>query len=324
VFVGRRIGFSNIYSVQKSQIAPEVNIFGNRCHRFDYSYPFRRLADCARRSSLCKIREMIFSLEIDNQTYQIDGGNPLDISIPLDFAGAQPNAYGVEKATAKPCVAGSLVGDTRRGGSCNFEQYKFIPHCNGTHTECVGHLTRERISIHDSLKDAFIPATLVSIEPENALESGESYSISLSETDELITRKAIENALQKVGNAALIIRTLPNDESKKTRAYLENIPPFFSTEAMRFMVEKGVRHLLVDLPSIDRTFDEGKLSNHRIFWNVEQGSFEITQAGFINNTITELIFVPNEVEDGNYLLNLQIAPFVADASPSRPVLFKLI
>ena len=266
---------------------------------------------------------MIFSFEIDNQKYKIDGENPFDISIPLDFGGAQPNAYGVERATAEPCEAGSLVGDTRRGGSCNFEQVTFIPHCNGTHTECVGHLTRERISIHDSLRDAFIPATLVSIEPENALESGESYSMNLSETDELITRRAIENALRNDESAALVLRTLPNDESKKTRAYLENIPPFFSTEAMRFMVEKGIRHLLVDLPSIDRTFDEGKLSNHRIFWNIEQGSFEINEAGFINNTITELIFVPNEVEDGNYLLNLQIAPFVADASPSRPILFKI-
>jgi hypothetical protein len=89
------------------------------------------------------------------------------------------------------------------------------------------------------------------------------------------------------------------------------------------MIEAGIRHLLVDLPSIDRTFDEGKLSNHRIFWNVRQGSFETNEASFTNNTITELIYVPVEVEDGNYLLNLQIAPFAADASPSRPVLFKM-
>lgn len=269
------------------------------------------------------------SMKINGRFYEIDLSQPLHISIPLDFGGAQPNAYGVEKATAKPCEAGSLTGDTRRGGSCNFEQVTLIPHCNGTHTECVGHLTRERISVHDCLRDAFILATLVSIEPENALESGESYSISFGATDEIITRRAIENALPKTEDRvaarldALIVRTLPNDESKKTRAYPENAPPFFSTEAMRLMVEKGVRHLLVDLPSIDRTFDEGKLANHRIFWNVEQGSFEMSQASFINHTITELIFVPETIEDGNYLLNLQIAPFVADASPSRPVLFKV-
>jgi kynurenine formamidase len=275
---------------------------------------------------------MILSIEINNSIYRIDAGKPIDISIPLDFGGAQPNVYGVERARSLPCEAGTLVGDTRRGGSCNFEQVTFIPHCNGTHTECVGHLTQKRISIRDCLKDVFIPATLVSIEPENAVESGESYAVNFGETDKLITRRAIENALQKAearasasaANTALIIRTLPNDESKKTRTYLENIPPFFSTAAMRLMSEKNVRHLLVDLPSIDRTFDEGKLSNHRIFWKIEQGSFETSEASLINNTITELIFVPDEVEDGNYLLNLQIAPFASDASPSRPILLKIV
>jgi kynurenine formamidase len=283
---------------------------------------------------------MNISVELNDQTYKIDAVEPLDISIPLAFSGAQPNVYGVETASAKACEAGDLVGDTRRGGSVNFEQVKIIPHCNGTHTECVGHITHKRISIHDSLKHAFIPATLVSIETENAAETGETYSIDLEETDKLITRKSVARALARAEsaqnpplltrglltpNSALIIRTLPNEESKKTRAYsAENIPPFFSTEAMEFIVEQGVKHLLVDLPSIDRIFDEGKLSNHRLFWNVEPGAFETNEKSFVHNTITELIFVPDEIKDGNYLLNLQIAPFVADAAPSRPILFRLI
>jgi hypothetical protein len=116
---------------------------------------------------------------------------------------------------------------------------------------------------------------------------------------------------------------LPNDENKLTKTYLEKIPPFFSTDAMHLMREIGINHLLVDLPSIDRIFDEGKLSNHRIFWSVEQGAFEVSGASLIHHTITELIYVPNEIADGNYLLNLQIAPFAADASPSRPVLYAI-
>jgi arylformamidase len=77
------------------------------------------------------------------------------------------------------------------------------------------------------------------------------------------------------------------------------------------------------MPSIDRTFDEGKLSNHRIFWNVAQGSRKLNESSLINNTITEMIYAPDSVTDGFYLLNLQIASFVADASPSRPILFKI-
>ena len=40
-------------------------------------------------------------------------------------------------------------------------------------------------------------------------------------------------------------------------------------------------------------------------------------------TITEMIYVPNEISDGLYVLNLQIAPFENDASPSKPVLYKV-
>ena len=256
--------------------------------------------------------------QINGEHRQIDTAQPLDISIPLEFNGAQPNAYGVEIAKSKPCKAGDLVGDTRRGGSCNFEEYTFIPHCNGTHTECVGHITNERISVRDCLQDAFSNAVLISVKPEKFAQTQETYPFELNENDLLITRKSLE----KIPNIeSVVIRTLPNDDSKLTRTYLEEIPPFFSTEAIRLLVERGVKHLLVDLPSIDRIFDGGKLSNHRIFWNVAQGSFEINQETRRFSTITELIYVPPKIVDGEYLLNLQIAPFSSDAAPSRPLLF---
>jgi kynurenine formamidase len=123
--------------------------------------------------------------------------------------------------------------------------------------------------------------------------------------------------------AGLIVRTRANDERKLTRQYLDPVPPYFTTEAMEYIAQREVRHLVVDVPSIDRMFDAGRLSNHRIFWNVRQGSFETNTASRPECTITELAYVPNIVEDGPYLINLQIAPFESDASPSRPLLFRL-
>lgn len=247
---------------------------------------------------------------------------PIDISIPLRFNGPQPNAYGVEAAVSKPVEAGELVGDTRLGGSVNFEQCTFIPHCNGTHTECVGHITDERISVRDCLREIFIPAMLVTVEPKNI------------DGEELITAEMLRMAVtpeepapadKSVRSPALIVRTLPNDESKLTRIYgEENVPPYFTAKAMEYIVECGFKHLLVDLPSIDRIFDDGKLTNHRIFWNVEAGGRETSAVTRVNSTITELIYVPSEVTDGKYLLNLQIAPFESDAAPSRPVLLRPI
>lgn len=265
-------------------------------------------------------------LTLDGKPYSFDPTKPIDISIPLQFNGPQPNAYGVAPAMSQPCVSGSLVGDTRQGGSCNFEQYTFIPHCNGTHTECVGHITHERISVPDCLRDMFVPAILASVKPQRASERRDAYEPEMG--DELvITRQDIQNSFfrfQTSRDKALVVRTVPNPESKLDRQYRDEIPPYFTREAIEYIVESGVRHLLVDMPSVDRLFDEGRLLNHRVFWKVEPGSFELTEIARRDCTITELIYVPNEVQDGWYLLNLQIAPFAADASPSRPILFRII
>jgi arylformamidase len=268
---------------------------------------------------------MIITIRKDSHIFETDTEKPLDISIPLAFNSPQPNIYGVKNASANAYEDEHFVGDTRRGGSCNFENIALNTHCNGTHTECVGHITRERISVHDCLQDSFLLANLITVLPENASESDETYAVKLDETDKLITGKSIQNAKLEIKNAeALIIRTLPNDSSKKSRDYSLQNPPFFSTEAIQFIVELGVKHLLVDVPSLEKLHDEGKLSNHRIFWNVEQGSLDISPQTKVNNTVTEIIFVPDEIADGVYLLNLQIAPFISDASPSRPILFKMI
>ncbi len=271
------------------------------------------------------------TIQTDNGlTAAVDIDNPIVIAIALQFNGPQPNAYGVEAATAAACEYGELVGDTRRGGSCNFERISLIPHCSGTHTECVGHITNERISVTDCLSDVFMTAVLVSVEPEPAGRCGDTYSVPFGPDDTIISRGKLAAALNSISPAsvraadsALIVRSLPNGADKMKRKYdAENVPTYFSSEAMALIVELGFKHLLVDFPSIDRLFDEGKLANHRRFWNVEPGSNEISGETRLTSTVTELIFVPDETQDGVYLLNLQIAPFVSDTSPSRPILFR--
>src|SRR4030095_309303 len=269
---------------------------------------------------------MILSFVISGKQYQIDTSQPIDVSIPLVFNGEQPNSYNAEKASSKACEIGDFIGDTRRGGSCNFEEHQLIPHCNGTHTECVGHISLERLSINDVLKDTFYPAMLITAEPVNPNETNDTYDPALALDDRLITAKSLQEKLSKFEPEfakALVIRTLPNDDSKKTRNYMENQPPFFSIDAMNFISELGINHLLVDIPSVDRTFDDGKLTTHHIFWNVPQGSHKVDLKNHSLKTITEMIYVPNEIKDGEYMLNLQIAPFMSDASPSRVFLYEL-
>ena len=104
---------------------------------------------------------MIAKIKIKNNEFKVDFSKGNDISVPLNFNGEQPNTYGVDKASSQAYQDGNFIGDTRKGGPCNFETYSFTPHCNGTHTECIGHITDERITILDSLKEEMIPSTVM-------------------------------------------------------------------------------------------------------------------------------------------------------------------
>ena len=260
------------------------------------------------------------SIEIGNKKYAVDFTKGIDISIPLNFNGEQPNTYGVEKAASKAYLDGKFVGDTRKGGPCNFETYSFTPHCNGTHTECIGHITHERISILSSLKEEMIPSNLISVTPKG---TNENYIPNINTEDLVITKEDLELQLKDAISDflnCLIVRTLPNSESKKSRNYMKEEPSFFSIDAMEYIISLGVEHLLVDTPSVDRLLDEGNLSSHNIFWETKEKEFNPKTQ---NKTITEMIFISEELEDGRYLLNLQIPAFVSDAAPSRPILYKI-
>jgi len=88
-------------------------------------------------------------------------------------------------------------------------------------------------------------------------------------------------------------------------------------EAAIYLREKEVEHLLIDLPSVDKEKDDGALVAHNAFWNAKRDLR-------LKATITEFIYVRNAIEDGTYFLNLQVAPFENDASPSRPVLYRIL
>lgn len=126
----------------------------------------------------------------------------------------------------------------------------------------------------------------------------------------------MESAIGEEACEALVIRSIPNTTEKLSKNYANTNPAYFDPEALTFMREIGIKHVLTDLPSVDREEDGGKLLSHHAFW---YGG----RKDDLNCTITEFIYVPNSVTDGHYLLNLQIASFENDASPSKPVLYKL-
>jgi kynurenine formamidase len=242
--------------------------------------------------------------------FNVDLSKPIDISLPLSNTNENPIAWYIEKPVIEPVTVDNWIGKVSEGSSTNFNNIFFNPHGHGTHTECLGHITTAFYSINQCLKQFFFNAELISIQPEKR------------NNDYVITKSQIEILLNGKTPEALIIRTLPNFITKKSKNYSHTNPPYLLEEAAIYIKEIGIKHLLIDLPSVDREDDEGKLLAHKAFWNVKNTTI-LNDDARLDCTITELIYVDDDVSDGTYLLNLQIASFENDASPSKPVLYSM-
>jgi kynurenine formamidase len=247
---------------------------------------------------------MIANITLADKTIRVDLSRPLDISIPLHDGPQNITAWYVGPPSIKPHREDGFTASVKEGSSTNFNDIYFNPHAHGTHTECMGHITPEVHSVNKALSRFFFEAKLITIAPEKVGK------------DLVISKKQLRKALGENPAEAIVIRTLPNTREKISRQYSHTNPPYLTEEAVLFLAEKGVEHLLVDLPSVDREKDEGALLAHKAFWGIET---KLRPSA----TITEFIYVPHYIRDGDYLLDLQIAPFENDAGPSRPVLYQI-
>jgi kynurenine formamidase len=250
------------------------------------------------------------TIQHKNQVLKVNLSKPIDISIPLTNTDENPIAWYIEKPVIEPVVFGEWIGSVQKGASTNFNNIQFNPHGHGTHTECLGHITRKFYSINQCLQQFFFTAKLITIQPEQIND------------DFVISKNQVEQALNGSIPEAIVIRTLANSVDKVSRKYSNSNPPFLSEAAARFICESGIQHLLIDLPSVDKEKDDGKLLAHKAFWNVKDID-HLNKEARIDCTITEMIFVENKNLDGDYLLNLQISSFENDASPSKPILYAL-
>lgn len=248
-------------------------------------------------------------LFLDNNSF-IETDEPLDISIPMVEGAENLRAWYVDPPRMEPVRANGFVGAVEEGGAVNFRNIFFNPHGHGTHTECLGHITKVVYSVNDVLTKFMCKAQVISIKPEII------HNKEYNEQDLVITKEQLDQVKWDESIEALIIRTIPNQDQKTHKDYSATNPPYLSLDCLETIDSLGIKHLLIDLPSVDRESDGGKLEFHHGFWKVPHNPDH-------ERTITELIFVENTIEDGTYILELQMAPFVNDASPSRPVLYKI-
>lgn len=238
-----------------------------------------------------------FSFSLGNQTFEADLLNPFSLAIPFKHKEG-PVAYSMDKPLFTPFESGDFKASIAEGGSLNCFLLSFYPHGNGTHTESMLHVDPAGLPMNKIKIKPFLSACLVSLEPSFDPISGDSI---ISDAPSWVFDKPFE---------AIIIRTLPNDESKLITDYSGTNPPYFSDSLFERFAQHGIFHVLTDLPSVDKEVDEGRLAAHKAFFAKRKEA-----------SITEMIYVPQNVTDGVYLLNLQYPMIETDAVPSHPVIF---
>lgn len=248
---------------------------------------------------------MMIELLFDGKLYSANLHEPLDISLPIREGVQNPNCYWADPVKFETISSGNFIGSVKAGGSVNYQKLTVTPHGNGTHCECYGHIASDGATIQQCLKTFHFFSELVTVIPEKN-HGG----------DMVITKHSLEEKIRFKNIDALIIRTFPNEETKKIKHYSGTNPAYIVSDAIELIVSMGIRHLLVDLPSLDKELDDGTLEAHKAFWKYPHAVHK-------ESTVTELIFVDNSISDGLYFLNLQIASLEMDASPAKPVLYKL-
>jgi kynurenine formamidase len=249
------------------------------------------------------------------ERFRFDRATPL--ALELDFDGAQPRHFGAPAARSSPLVVGGFTGDVARGDGCNCRSITLVPHCNGTHTESVGHLTLAQPLLHRIVPVAPIPALLLSVATASAPLAGEDSLPAPRAGDQLLTRAALRAAWPQslpFAPRALLLRTRAHADGHDKAN-----PPYLSRQATEEIVARGIEHLVLDLPSADRTEDGGVLCAHHLFFGLPAGSVQLGDATRAHCTITELARFPDGLADGPCALLLQLPAFSGDAVPSRPI-----
>ncbi len=232
----------------------------------------------------------------------------IDLSIPNNFDGSSPRFFDAKSPQISLAKSDNFIGSIKEGGSCNVPIAEVDIHCSGTHTECIGHIDDSGIKISDVIPNTFLLSQLITVNLFQKSSTDESYHVKC-DNDKIISVQSLRGKLSN-NIKALIIRTYPNKLDKIKRDYNLHPAPFLTHESVDYLIEKKIEHLLIDIPSIDRADDNGKLNNHHHFFK-------------FGKTISELLFIPDSLDDGLGFTQIQIPNWGLDAAPSRPIFYPI-
>lgn len=231
------------------------------------------------------------SIEINGRKLNV--AKAIDISLPIDFSLPHERAWYIGPPLRKAVVLGEWIGSTAAGGNVNFFNLSINPHAHSTHIETEWHVQHHQPL--PPMSQWFLTGYLFSAE---------------GKTNEALDLRGLWAALPK-NTEALVIRTLPNPPSKASMQYSRTHPPYLAPADAEKIAKRGITALLIDLPSVDPEQDGGLLAAHKSFWTHQ------TKPAGRQALIGELLYIPDQIEDGEYAVHIQHPAMVNDAVPAR-------
>lgn len=259
---------------------------------------------------------MKVNIEHKESIYKLDTDNGISLSIPIKFNSSNnPKFYDDTNPKLDYFKSNGKIYKIDNNAGCNVPIISLNIHCQGTHTETASHIYPQGVKISEIKNIDFLPSQIITVSPLESVT--ERYHVDYSENDKIITKNMIKDVINSSMNfmECLIIRTLPNGDFKFGADYNKVSYGFLSNDAVEHIISIGVKHLIIDTPSVDMYDDGGVLGNHRIFFKDKDG-------GINKNTITEMAFIPDSVSDGCYFTSIKFLNFDLDSSPSVPTIFE--
>ena len=205
----------------------------------------------------------------------------------------------------------------------NVDKLTLCCHNNRTHTESTAHVFKDGLNISDCSSLTHFGCIVISVEPVSIRTlSDDQYRYECGaemgrERDSSVTKSMIQSRIEE-------LLSKYKDHPEITSFFKQSIFirmigdiqcdehwPFLSNDAMEYLHDTFSNVFGINLPSVDR-MESPKVPNHRIWFGHAKST----------RLITEGLQFGDDINDGLYVLDLQLAPIAdTDAVPTRPVIY---
>lgn len=266
--------------------------------------------------TVSELRLSITDLNGKARTFRLTNPRPVSREVHFYPQTKAPNGFFLPRISSTTFVyKDQFTGDVQKGGSCNVDILGCVPH-GLTHIETSAHILvqdEHAVTIKDiPVQNLSGPVYVIDV---SSLDAGAGTALQWQHIEKKLKNISLPVSMLAIKTKASL---LPQDTDFSGKDFLYLGP---DTARQLHDFKPQIKCLLLDLPSIDREHDGGKLSAHRNFFGlpekghrhedkekrtlVELAWFSGLEEGYYYAFITPQRFQTNAVSTGIVFYSLQ-------------------